>query len=111
MKSNFFQAALVLGLLSAIGPFAIDMYLPALPSIGQSLDASVGAVQASLMAFFISLGIGQIIYGPVSDMIGRKAPLYFGLLLFAAGSIGCALAPDIHTLIIGEHVTGLPAYY
>ena len=51
--------ALVLGLLSAIGPFAIDMYLPALPSIGQSLGASVSAVQASLMAFFISLGIGQ----------------------------------------------------
>ena len=109
MKSNFFQAALVLGLLSAIGPFAIDMYLPALPSIGQSLDASVGAVQASLMAFFISLGIGQLIYGPVSDMVGRKAPLYFGLLLFAVGSIGCALAPNIHTLVVLRFVQGLGA--
>jgi DHA1 family bicyclomycin/chloramphenicol resistance-like MFS transporter len=109
MKSNFFKTALVLGLLSAIGPFAIDMYLPALPSIGQSLGASMNAVQASLMAFFISLGIGQIIYGPVSDMVGRKAPLYFGMTLFAVGSVGCALAPDIHTLVILRFVQGLGA--
>ncbi|MFC5522410.1 multidrug effflux MFS transporter [Polaromonas jejuensis] len=109
MNKNFLRAALVLGLLSAIGPFAIDMYLPALPSIGQSLGASMGAVQASLMAFFISMGIGQIIYGPVSDMAGRKPPLYFGLLLFAAGSIGCALAPDIQTLVLLRFVQGLGA--
>ena len=109
MKTNFFKTALVLGLLSAIGPFAIDMYLPALPSIGQSLGASVNAVQASLMAFFVSLGIGQIIYGPVSDMVGRKAPLYFGMVLFAVGSIGCALAPDIHTLVVLRFIQGLGA--
>ena len=109
MKSSLFRTALVLGLLSAIGPFAIDMYLPALPSIGQSLGASAGAVQGSLMAFFISLGIGQIIYGPVSDRVGRKPPLYFGLGLFAAASIGCALAPDIQTLIALRFVQGLGA--
>ncbi|MES2415525.1 MAG: multidrug effflux MFS transporter [Pseudomonadota bacterium] len=109
MKSSFFKTALVLGLLSAIGPFAIDMYLPALPSIGQSLGASMNAVQASLMAFFISLGIGQIIYGPVSDMVGRKAPLYFGMVLFAVGSVGCAMAPDIQTLVILRFVQGLGA--
>ncbi len=109
MKSNFFRTALVLGLLSAIGPFAIDMYLPALPSIGQSLGASMGAVQASLMAFFISLGLGQLIYGPISDMVGRKAPLYFGLVLFGIGSIGCALAPDIHTLIVLRFIQGIGA--
>ena len=109
MKSHFLRTALVLGLLSAIGPFAIDMYLPALPSIGQSLGASMGAVQASLMAFFISLGVGQLVYGPVSDMVGRKAPLYFGLILFAAGSIGCALAPDINTLIALRFIQGLGA--
>src|SRR6187549_909597 len=109
MKSNFFKTALVLGLLSAIGPFAIDMYLPALPSIGQSLNASMNAVQASLMAFFISLGIGQLIYGPLSDMLGRKTPLYFGMALFALASIGCALAPDIHTLVILRFIQGLGA--
>ncbi len=109
MQSNFFRTALVLGLLSAIGPFAIDMYLPALPSIGQSLGASMAAVQLSLMAFFVSMGIGQIIYGPVSDMVGRKVPLYFGLLLFAAGSIGCALAPDVQTLVVLRFIQGLGA--
>lgn len=109
MAPGVLRTALVLGLLSAIGPFAIDMYLPALPSIGQSLGASVHAVQASLMAFFISLGIGQIVYGPVSDMVGRKPPLYFGLLLFAAGSVGYALAPDIETLVALRFVQGLGA--
>ncbi len=109
MKTSFFGTALVLGLLSAIGPFAIDMYLPALPSIGQSLGASMGAVQASLMAFFIALGVGQIIYGPVSDMVGRKAPLYFGLVLFALSSVGCALAPDIETLVVLRFIQGIGA--
>ena len=109
MNSNFLRTALVLGLLSAIGPFAIDMYLPALPSIGHSLNASMGAVQGSLMAFFAAIAIGQIVYGPVSDMVGRKAPLYFGLALFGLGSVGCALAPDIHTLVALRFVQGLGA--
>lgn len=109
MNTPFFKNALVLGLLSAIGPFAIDMYLPALPSIGQTLGASTSGVQASLMAFFISLGIGQIIYGPISDMMGRKLPLYFGLILFAVCSVGCALAPDIQTLIVLRFLQGLGA--
>jgi DHA1 family bicyclomycin/chloramphenicol resistance-like MFS transporter len=109
MQSHFLRTALVLGLLSAIGPFAIDMYLPALPSIGGSLGASPGAVQASLMAFFIALGLGQILYGPASDMLGRKPPLYFGLGLFAVGSVACALAPDIQTLVAWRAVQGLGA--
>lgn len=109
MNTPFLKNALVLGLLSAIGPFAIDMYLPALPSIGQTLNVSMSAVQASLMAFFISLGIGQIIYGPISDMVGRKPPLYFGLALFAVCSVGCAMAPDIQTLIVLRFLQGLGA--
>ncbi|QDL56031.1 multidrug effflux MFS transporter [Rhodoferax aquaticus] len=109
MKTNFFRTAVVLGLLSAIGPFAIDMYLPALPSIGQSLGASMGAVQASLMVFFIALGVGQLVYGPASDMLGRKLPLYFSLGLFAVGSVGCALAPDVQTLIVLRFIQGLGA--
>jgi DHA1 family bicyclomycin/chloramphenicol resistance-like MFS transporter len=61
------------------------------------------------MAFFIAMGVGQIIYGPVSDMVGRKLPLYFGLALFGVSSIGCALAPDIETLIALRFVQGLGA--
>lgn len=101
--------ALILGLLSAIGPFAIDMYLPALPAIGQSLGAEVGAVQWSLTAFFLALGVGQLLYGPVSDMLGRKPPLYFGLGLFTLASVGCALATDIDTLVALRFVQGLGA--
>lgn len=101
--------ALILGLLSAIGPFAIDMYLPALPDIGRSLGAEVGAVQLTLTAFFLSIGLGQLLYGPVSDMVGRKPPLYAGLALFTLASIGCALATDIHTLVALRFLQGLGA--
>ncbi|MDA8447382.1 multidrug effflux MFS transporter [Paracidovorax valerianellae] len=107
--SAFLRIALVLGLLSAIGPFAIDMYLPALPDIGRSLGAPVGAVQWSLTAFFLSLGAGQLFYGPVSDMVGRKPPLYFGLLLFTVASVGCALATEIETLVALRFLQGLGA--
>ena len=107
MQQNFFRTALVLGLLSAIGPFAIDMYLPALPAIGVALHADVHAVQMSLMAFFISFAVSQIVYGPASDIFGRKPPLYVGIALFIVGSIGCALAPDIGWLIAFRFVQGL----
>lgn len=109
MLSRYLQMALVLGLLSAIGPFAIDMYLPALPDIGLSLGAEVGAVQLTLTAFFLSIGLGQLLYGPVSDMVGRKPPLYAGLALFLLASIGCALATDIHTLVALRFLQGLGA--
>jgi DHA1 family bicyclomycin/chloramphenicol resistance-like MFS transporter len=109
MSSSYFRMALILGLLSAIGPFAIDMYLPALPDIGRALGADVGAVQLSLTAFFLSLGVGQLLYGPVSDMVGRKPPLYFGLGLFTLASVGCALATDIQTLVALRFLQGLGA--
>ena len=109
ISSRFFKMALVLGLLSAIGPFAIDMYLPALPAIGASLGAQIGAVQMSLTVFFIALAVGQPFYGPISDMVGRKPLLYFGLGLFAVASVGCALATDIQTLIVLRFIQGLGA--
>ncbi|HEY9237019.1 MULTISPECIES: multidrug effflux MFS transporter [Phenylobacterium] len=99
MKTGFARLALVLGLITAAGPFAIDMYLPALPSIGETLNASASAVQMSLTAFFVTLGVCQLVYGPMADMFGRKPPIYAGLALFIAGSIGCALAPTVETLI------------
>jgi DHA1 family bicyclomycin/chloramphenicol resistance-like MFS transporter len=109
MSSNFAKNAIVLGLLSAIGPFAIDMYLPALPAIAADLHASTAATQMTLMAFFVSLGVFQIVYGPVSDMVGRKPPLYFGIVVFALGSIGCGLAPSITWLIAFRFLQGLGA--
>jgi DHA1 family bicyclomycin/chloramphenicol resistance-like MFS transporter len=108
-SSSFVKNAIVLGLLSAIGPFAIDMYLPALPAIASDLQASTAATQMTLMAFFVAFGVCQIVYGPVSDMVGRKPPLYFGIVLFAFGSIGCGLAPSISWLIFFRFVQGLGA--
>jgi DHA1 family bicyclomycin/chloramphenicol resistance-like MFS transporter len=98
-----------LGLLSAIGPFAIDMYLPALPSIGKSLHADAATVQLSLTVFFIAVGGGQLIYGPLSDMYGRKLPLYVGLALFCCGSVACALAPNAELFLLGRFFQGLGA--
>ncbi len=109
MISTYTKNAVVLGLLSAVGPFAIDMYLPALPTIATDLKASTAATQMTLMVFFMAFGICQIFYGPISDMAGRKPPLYVGLALFIAGSIGCAAAPDIGWLIAFRFVQGIGA--
>ncbi|HEU4988077.1 MAG TPA: multidrug effflux MFS transporter [Rhizobiaceae bacterium] len=109
MTSRFLRIAVVLGLLTAVGPFAIDMYLPALPSIGEDLNAGTVSVQMSLLVFFLSMGLAQIIVGPISDMIGRKAPLYIGLVLFIVGSIGSALAGSIEVLIAFRFLQGLGA--
>lgn len=109
MKSSLLRNAVILGLLSALGPFAIDMYLPALPAIGLDLHTGTREVQFSLMAFFVAIGVCQLVYGPVSDMLGRKPPLYFGLGLFALGSIGCGLAPNIETLVVFRFIEGVGA--
>ena len=76
MTRRFLRMAIVLGLITAVGPFAVDMYLPALPSMGKSLEATPGAVQMSLMAFIIVIGICQLFYGPLSDIVGRKLPIW-----------------------------------
>ncbi|MGO4706236.1 multidrug effflux MFS transporter [Microvirga sp. 2MCAF38] len=109
MKTSFLRNALVLGMLSAIGPFAIDMYLPAFPAIARELQSDIGAVQMSLMSFFSAVAIFQIIYGPVSDHVGRKPPLYFGLTLFILGAIGCSFAPNAEVLIAFRFLQGIGA--
>jgi len=109
MRSSYARNAVVLGLLAAVGPFAIDMYLPALPRIAASLHASTAATQMTLMVFFLAFGLCQIVYGPVSDAVGRKPPLYFGLALFTAGSIGCGLVGSIEWLILLRFVQGIGA--
>ncbi|MBB5722125.1 DHA1 family bicyclomycin/chloramphenicol resistance-like MFS transporter [Loktanella ponticola] len=101
------RSALILGLLSAVGPFAIDMYLPAMPTIAAGLDADVATVQLTLTAYFVAFGIAQLFYGPWADQVGRKIPLYVGLGIFIAGSIGCAVAPSIGALIAFRALQGI----
>lgn len=109
MNSSFVRSAVILGLLSSVGPFAIDMYLPALPAVADDLDASIQAAQTTLTMFFIAFGVSQLVYGPLADWLGRKPPLYIGLAIFIAGSIGCALAPTILWLNFARFVQGLGA--
>lgn len=86
---------LVLAALSATGPLGIDMYLPSIPDMAMALETSEGAVQYSLMTFFVGLMLGQLVYGPLSDRFGRKPLIFLGLGIFVLGSIGCALSTTV----------------
>jgi len=90
---------LLLGAIIALAPMSIDLYLPALPTLQQALGGTAAQGQLTLSVYFLGLAMGQLIYGPVSDRIGRRKPLYFGLALYALAALGCALATDINSLI------------
>lgn len=109
MNRKLLRTTVVLGLMMAVAAFAIDMYLPALPAIGAELGADNGAVQLSLAAYMVALAVSQLFYGPISDRVGRKPPLQFGLALFVLGSVGAALAPSIEWLIAARFVQGFGA--
>src|SRR5688572_17373748 len=89
---------LILGLLSAIGPFSIDMYLPGFPAIADDLHTSVDMVSYSLASFFVGVCIGQLLCGPLLDRYGRKKPLVIGLLLYILASVGCMFSNSIELL-------------
>lgn len=89
----------ILGMLSAIGPFSIDMYLPGFPAIADDLHTTVARVALSLSSFFIGISAGQLLYGPLLDRYGRKKPLYIGLSVYLLSSIGCALCTSADALI------------
>ncbi|MDR3229404.1 MAG: multidrug effflux MFS transporter [Puniceicoccales bacterium] len=97
----------ILALLAAFGPFATDMYLPALPRITSDLGATAGSVQLSLSVFFVGVSAGQLIYGPVSDALGRRRPLLFGMVLFAVSAVVCAFATTVETLVAWRFVMGI----
>lgn len=96
---QYFFLVLILGTLSAIGPFSIDMYLPGFPSIAANLHTTVAQVSLSLSSFFIGISVGQLLYGPLLDRFGRKNPLYFGISLYIIASLGCAAATSVNALI------------
>jgi DHA1 family bicyclomycin/chloramphenicol resistance-like MFS transporter len=109
MNLQIIKAAVVLGLLSVIGPLAIDMYLPALPAIGGSLGADVAQVQQTLMAYMAAIAVCQLLYGPLSDMYGRKPPIYFGIAVYVIASLGAAWAPSIEWLMAFRFLQGVGA--
>ena len=107
MSDRILRPALVLGLLSSVGPFAIDMYLPAMPQIGEALGTTVQGMQGTIVAYFIAFGLAQLIYGPWADRSGRKPPLYAGIAVFLAGSVVCTFSTTVEGLILGRAIQGL----
>jgi DHA1 family bicyclomycin/chloramphenicol resistance-like MFS transporter len=97
-RERFFTI-FTLGLLSAMGAFSIDMYLPGFPDIARDLHTTVAHITLSITSFFIGISVGQLIYGPLLDKFGRKKPLYIGLVVYLLTSVACAYAPTADALI------------
>jgi MFS transporter, DHA1 family, multidrug resistance protein len=89
---------LILGALTAFGPFTTDMYLPSFTALARDLNASEIAVQATLSTFLFGLAAGQLVIGPLSDRHGRRNPLLIGLVVYIVAAAACALAPNIESL-------------
>ncbi|MEH6386346.1 MAG: multidrug effflux MFS transporter [Pseudomonas profundi] len=107
-KTPFFPGWLfLLAMLTALSPLSVDLYLPAFPSIGQSLGVESSDVQITLAIFLLGMSLGQLLYGPLSDRYGRKPPLYVGLALYIVASLGCMLANDLTTLTASRFLQAL----
>ncbi|RBM19086.1 Bcr/CflA family multidrug efflux MFS transporter [Streptomyces sp. PT12] len=98
---------LILGALSAVPPLSMDMYLPALPEVGDSLGTGAATVQLTLTACLLGLGLGQLIVGPMSDQLGRRRPLLIGMGCYVLASVACALAPTVESLTAFRFIQGL----
>ncbi|HEX8268423.1 MAG TPA: multidrug effflux MFS transporter [Flavobacterium sp.] len=99
-KQKYFILILILGSLTALGPFSIDMYLPGFSAIAVDLNTTVNKVSLSLSSYFIGISAGQLLYGPLLDRFGRKRPLYIGLAIYILASLGCAFATNIDAFIV-----------
>ena len=105
--SNTRAMPILIALLATIGPIGIDIYLPSIPAMATSLGSSEGAIQLSLMTFFVGLMLGQLMYGPLSDEFGRKPLIYLGLGIYILGSIGCTFAQSVEQLQWIRFIQGL----
>jgi DHA1 family bicyclomycin/chloramphenicol resistance-like MFS transporter len=100
---------LVLGALTALGPFTIDLYLPAFPALESELDVTAAAIQITLTGTMIGFGLGQLVVGPWSDKVGRRLPLILSTIVHIAASVAAALAPDIAWLTAFRLLQGFGA--
>ncbi|GAB3712814.1 multidrug effflux MFS transporter [Nocardiopsis nanhaiensis] len=98
---------LVLGVLTATGPLATDMYLPAFPQITQELGATEGQIGLTLTAIMLGLAVGQLIIGPMSDAWGRRGPLLVGVALFTVTSVLCVFVPNVTVFVVLRFVQGV----
>jgi DHA1 family bicyclomycin/chloramphenicol resistance-like MFS transporter len=109
LKPDTLALTIVLALLTALGPLSTDMYLPSLPAISRDFGATTAQTQLTLSTFLLGFAVGQFVYGPVSDKIGRRPVLLFGLVLFTVATLACAAATSIETLIAARFVQALGA--
>ncbi|MEN2399519.1 multidrug effflux MFS transporter [Flavobacterium sp. MC2016-06] len=96
---KYIKLILILGSLTALGPFSIDMYLPGFSGIARDLHTTVAKVSMSLSSYFIGISAGQLLYGPLLDRFGRKKPLFIGLMVYILASLGCVYVADIDSFI------------
>lgn len=98
---------LILGILTAFGPMAIDLYLPSFPALAQAFTTDVEHIQGSLAAYFVGMAIGQLMYGPLIDRYGRRRPLLIGVAVFSLASLACAVSGSLEHLILARFVQAL----
>ncbi|EKG7383338.1 multidrug effflux MFS transporter [Campylobacter jejuni] len=94
-----FKLIVILALMSSIAPLSTDMYLPALSHVEQSFQTNSFLTQLSIASFFIAFALGQLIYGPLSDIFGRKIPALVGIFFFIVSSLFCVIIDDIYAFI------------
>ena len=105
-KNSKIYILIVVGMVSALGPFVTDFYLPAFPNLVTCFDTTASRVQLSLTFSMIGLAVGQIFLGPVSDKFGRKRPLVISMFFFVLSSIGCVFSPSVESVILARFIQG-----
>jgi DHA1 family bicyclomycin/chloramphenicol resistance-like MFS transporter len=96
-----------LGILNALTPFTIDLYLPAFPQIAADLGVPISRMSLTVSVYFIGFALGQVLYGPLLDRFGRKPPICGGLALYLLATLGCMLAPSFEVLLLFRFVSAL----
>ena len=98
---------LLLGVLSAFGPFVVDLYLPSLPQLASFFETSASMTQLTLTTAMIGLAVGQLLLGPLSDKFGRKTPLIISLVIYIISTVLIVYAPNIEAMIVLRVIQGL----
>lgn len=106
-KNSKLYILIIIGIVSAFGPFVTDFYLPALPALSGYFTTTASLVQFSLTFSMIGLAVGQLVIGPLSDKYGRKRPLVISLYLFCLSTLGCLYASDIYWFVFFRLIQGL----
>jgi DHA1 family bicyclomycin/chloramphenicol resistance-like MFS transporter len=109
LRTDSSAFTLLLALLTAIGPVSIDIYLPSLPSMVDVFHTTSAGAEATVTAYYIGFALAQVIYGPISDRLGRRPVLLVGLAFYVAASLVCVLAPTLEALIVARVVQAVAA--